>query len=129
MFRRTFLPIVIIFVTVLLFSLFCRDRLAGWKVNADVISGGNLLLFLVTLSSWVFHKKALDAGNTQAFLRNMYSGMMIRMIICIIAFFVYVYLAGQINKPAIFIVMFLYLVYTFTEIAVLLKYSKRIKNA
>ncbi|HJU45383.1 MAG TPA: hypothetical protein VJ647_01305 [Chitinophagaceae bacterium] len=125
----SFLPIVILFIAAFLFTWLGSDRLAAWNINADVINGGNLLLFLVTLFTWFFHKKALSAGNTQAFLRNVYGGMMLRMFVCIIAFFIYVSLVAGINKPAIFAVMFLYLVYTFTEIAVLLKYSKRIRNA
>lgn len=126
---RIFFPPLLIFIVVLLISLLCRDQLAGWNIDAGVVSGGNLLLFLVTLASGLFHKKALDVGNTAAFLRNMYGGMMLRMFVCIIAFFIYVSVADTISKPAVFAVMFLYLVYTFTEIAVLLKYSKRAKNA
>lgn len=126
--NRTFLPIVIIFVIVLAGALIFQDMLEGWKINSHVIINGNLLLFAVTFNSWLFHKRALVAGNTHSFMRNLYGGMMIRMLVCIIALFIYVALAAHVNKPAIFVVMFLYLVYTFTEIAVLLKYSKRIKN-
>lgn len=125
----SFLPLTIIFIAVLLFGLLGQELLTTWKMNTNVLNGGNGLLFLVTLCTWIFHKKALDAGNTQAFLRNVYSSMLLKMFVCIIAFFIYISMAASINKPAVFAVMFLYLVYTFTEIAILLKYSKRSKNA
>lgn len=124
MFRRTFLPILIIFIAVLLFTFLFKDRLTAWKVDATMIHGGNLLLFIVTLFTWLFRKKAMDAGNSKAFLRNVYGGMSLKMFACLIAFFLYVSFASHVNKPAVFTVVFLYFVYTFTEIVVFLKYSK-----
>lgn len=124
---KAFVPIVIVFVLVTCVALLAKDMRG---INPSVLLGGNLLLFLVTLFSWIFHRKALNAGNTHAFLRNTYSAMLLKLFVCIIAAFVYISYAGKlVNKPALFAVMFLYLVYTFMEIGILMKYSKRSNNA
>lgn len=126
---KTFAPVIIIFILVTCFVMLFRDKLVAWKVSQSVLLGGNTLLFGVTLCSWIFHSKALNAGNTQAFLRNVYSAMMIKLLVCIVAFFIYISYAGkQVNKPALFSVMFLYLIYTFLELSILMKYSKRNNN-
>jgi hypothetical protein len=127
--RISSLPATIIFLAVVLLNFVFHDMLIARNVDTGVIRAGNVLLYVITLLSWFFHKKALMANNTQAFLRNVYSVMIIKMFVCLAAFFIYVSVAERVNKAGLLIVMFLYLVYTFVEIAFLLKYSKRSKNA
>jgi len=127
---RSFLPAVIVFLLAGILTFSLQEQWQRWQVDASLLLYGNLLLFAVTFCSWVFHRKALQAGNTQAFLRNVYSAMLLKLFICIIAFFLYASLIKEeVNKPALFGVMFLYLVYTFVELSVLLKYAKRNNNA
>ena len=126
--NKSFLPATILFLVVAFLLLIFNDALIALKVDTALIRAGNLLLFLVTLLTWLFHKKALTAGNSQAFLRNLYIGVLVKMFLCLTVLLVYISLVKKVNKPGLLIVMFLYLVYTFTEIAVLLKYSKRSKN-
>jgi hypothetical protein len=126
---RTFLPILLIFICVSGFSVVFAAKLHSWGVDQALLIFGNLLLFLVTLFSFLLYRKALLAANTHAFLRNVYSGMMMKLFVCIIAAFIYILMAGsQVNKPGIFILMALYLLYTFLEIAGVLKLSRQIKQ-
>ncbi|MBC8033227.1 MAG: hypothetical protein H7Y03_03720 [Chitinophagaceae bacterium] len=123
---KAFLPVLLVFIFVSSFAVVLNRQLASWQVDQPLLLYGNLLLFGVTLSSWFFHRSAITAGNTQAFLRNVYSAMLLKLFVCIIAFFIYVSLHGSnVNKPALFAVMFLYLLYTFTELVILIKYSKK----
>jgi hypothetical protein len=123
---KAFLPVVIIFIIITIAAIVLKDRFAVWNVDQSLILYGNLLLFAVTLCSWFFHRNAIRAGNTQAFLRNVYSAMMLKLFVCIIAFFIYVSYAGnEVNKPALFSVMFFYLLYTFVELGILIKHSKK----
>lgn len=127
---KSFLLPVLVFIVITGSVILLKDRLEDWQVDRNLLLYGNLLLFCVTLFSWLFHRKALQAGNTQAFLRNVYSAMLMKLFVCIVAFFIYAFYKGaDINKPALFSVMFLYLLYTFLELSVLLKYSKQKNNA
>jgi hypothetical protein len=127
---RSFLPAILIFLLVIALTVTLNAQWQQWEVDTSLLLYGNLLLFVVTFFSWVFHRKALQAGNTAAFLRNVYSAMLFKLFICLTVFFVFASLTKDpINKPALFSLMFLYLVYTFTELSVLLKYAKRKSDA
>jgi hypothetical protein len=59
-----------------------------------------------------------------------YGGMFLKMMICLFAAFIYIMVAGKtVNKGAIIVCLFLYLVYSSVEIILLLKQSKQRKNA
>ncbi len=124
---KAFIPVIAVFVIVNAFAIVFSGRLASWNVDQSMVIYGNLLLFVVTLCSWFFHRSAINAGNIQVFLRNVYTAMLLKLFVCVITFFFYVYYVGSsfVNKPALFIVMFLYLAYTFIELGILIQYSKK----
>ena len=126
---KGFLPVLLIFILVNSFSIIFRNALKSWNIDNLLVISGNLVLFFVTAVSFFLYRKALLAANTQVFLRNVYSGMMLKLFVCMIAVFIYISASGgQVNKPGLFTVMFLYLVYTFIEVAIVLKQSKQIKQ-
>jgi hypothetical protein len=126
---KAFLPLVLIFVVAGAVAMIFADFLEKLEIDRTVLIAGNIILFAVTTISYFFHRQALLAGNTQVFLRNVYSGMFLRFFVCLIAAFIYIMSAGNaVNKGGLFSVMFLYFVYTFSEIAILLKQSRQIKE-
>ena len=126
---KLFLPILLIFVLISSLSLVFGYRLTDWNIDAMLVLFGNLVLFLVTAFSFLLYRKALLAANTAAFLRNVYSGMLLKLYICMAAAFVYIYAAGNhVNRNGLFVLMFLYLLYTFLEVSSLLKLSRQIKQ-
>jgi hypothetical protein len=57
------------------------------------------------------------------------TGMMLKMIACVMAVLGYVYLSGaSFNKRAVFIALFLYLIYLATEVFVVMKMNKNKKT-
>src|SRR5215207_703784 len=109
---KLFLPILLIFVFVSVLTVVFGNRLNELNINSQLLLYGNLLLLLVTAFSFVLYRKALVAANTQAFLRNVYSGMMLKLFVCIIAAFIYIYnTGGDVNRNGLFALMFLYLLY------------------
>ena len=129
-FLRAIVPILLIFIISNGFLLTTGKLATRWNVDTDVVIIGNLLLFLATVISFFFYYKALRNNNVQAFLRMIYGGMFLRMMICLFATFVYILIAGKaVNKGAIVTCLFFYLLYSFVEIALLLKQSKQRKNA
>ena len=94
--------------------------------DRDVLIIGNLLLFLITLLSLFMGKRGLNNPNPHAFVRSVYSSIMIKLFLCIIVALIYIAIyQKQLNKPALFTCMGLYLVYTFMEVSILMKMLKR----
>ena len=123
-------PMIILFVLLSAFFIIGKSFLAKWGADQDVLLFGNLLLFIVTLTSFLVTYKGLNSSNPQAFVRSMYGSFMIKFFIIAIAAFIYIRITGKsVNKPALFACMGLYLIYTFIEVSVLTKLLKEKKNA
>lgn len=120
---------------VLVFALFnlatvFRPKLEARGIDPDVIIAGNVLLFGVSLASFILTQRSLKSSNPNAFVRAMYGSFMIKFFVCAIAAFVYIMAVKKnVNKPALFICMGLYVVYTVFEVAALTKILKRKPNA
>lgn len=98
------------------------------KLDIDVMMIGNAILAIATLVSFVLYTRSLKNNQPAAFLRYIYSGMFLKMLICIFAAFIYIAAVNNVNKPALFGCMFLYFVYTFVEVSILLRLSKQQKD-
>jgi len=122
---RAFAPIGIIFIAASLFIWLGRGVLADWKTDPLVLAGGNILLFLVTLISQVLYSKALRSANVHAFVRVMYGSLLIKMLVCLIATFIYASIAGRsVNRNGVIGCFVLYIVYTFFEVKILMGLTK-----
>ena len=87
---------------------------------------GNLILFLVTITSLYFHVKGFLHKNIQVFFRSVYGALMIKMLICAAAVVIYALIAKpNINKPALYVCMALYFVYSFMEVRMVFRLLKQ----
>ena len=119
---KSFVPVVFFFIALNGFFIAGKNMLAKWGIDQDVVIMGNLLLFLITLISFVLGLRGLKNPNPHAFVRSVYTSMMLKLFLCIIAAFIYIATyRDTLNKPALFTCMGLYLVYTFMEVSVLMK--------
>ena len=99
-------------------------------IDGTVLLGGNFILFVATALSFWVSTRSLNSTNPQASVRGLYGSFMIKFFICLVAAFVYIMVVKKnVNKPALFICMGLYLIYTFMEVAALQKLMKQKKNA
>jgi hypothetical protein len=129
MFNKTVSPLVIVFLIFGAAILIFRNTLQQKGIDWQVLAGGNLFIYLVTIVSVHLLSSGLHASNTHAFLRNAYSGILVKLLACAAAAFVYILASGKnLNKPALFICMGLYLVYSFAEMTMIMKQSKQNKN-
>ena len=128
--KNPFLPLIIAFVIFEAVILIFSSTLEKRNIDTGVLTGGNILLFVVSMFSYLFYRKALLAGNTQEFLRHVYSAILMKLVVCAIAAFIYIYTAGKnVNTGAIFGMMFFYIVYTGIELSGALKQSRQIKES
>ena len=130
--RQLFVPLVILFIVLNALFITAKGWLIKYGMGQDVLIIGNLILFAVTITSLYFHVKGFLHKNIQVFFRSVYGALMIKMFVCAAAVIVYAMAAKpNINKPALYICMALYFVYSFIEVRMvfrLLKQKKENKN-
>lgn len=74
--------------------------------------------------------KGIRSPDPQKFVRGVYASMMIKMFICMIAILIYIVLNKKnINKPALFTSMGIYIFYTVIEVSGLMKAARKNTNA
>ena len=124
------LPLILVFCITTALFLLGKNQLLQWGVNSTVLVVGNILLFAVTLASYLLYKRAMAHPTTMGFLRNTYSGLFLKLLVCIIAIMIYVMSDREhVNKPAILSCVALYFVYTLLEMRSLMQWNKERRNA
>ncbi|RYY53816.1 MAG: hypothetical protein EOO09_16630 [Chitinophagaceae bacterium] len=122
---------LLIIIFVILNGLFIASRglLLKKGIDQSVVLVGNLVLFGVSLVAFLITRGTLENKNPHVFVRAVYSGFIIKFFVVVIAAFGYFYFADTINKPALFVLLVLYLVYTSVEVSSLLRLLKGRQNA
>jgi len=119
---KSFAPILVLFVVLNAFLLTARSLLEQWGIDREVVIAGNAILFIITLVSFMVSLRGLRNTNPHAFVRAVYSGVMLKLFGSAIIAFIYISASGrELNKPALFACMGLYLVYSFVEVSILTK--------
>ncbi|WP_290792222.1 hypothetical protein [Flavihumibacter sp. UBA7668] len=123
--RKALIPLVLVFILINSVLLFFRARLSDMGLDVSVLMTANILLFLIFFISLWLHLRSMANSSTHVFMRNMYSGMLLKLFGGAIAAFVYIYLFREkVNKPALFGSMAIYVLYTVIELRSVLKQSK-----
>lgn len=123
---RALLPLIFVFLVFLILPFLLADTLARYHIDKMVILGANALFFVISLISFYIQKRGMQNKNPHVFVRSVTGGMMIKMFFCILAVIAYVFYSGDsFNKRGVFISLFLYLVYLFTEVVVVMKLNKK----
>ncbi len=127
--RKRFIPLFGLFIAVTSFANLFRGFLMDKGIQADVLVIGNGIIFLVSLLSLYFHIKGFLDKNVQVFLRSVYGSLMIKMfgLAAVAAVYILV-MKKEVNKPALFICMGLYIAYTAIEMKQVFKLLKERKS-
>ncbi|MBP6432092.1 MAG: hypothetical protein KA319_10015 [Ferruginibacter sp.] len=123
--KKIILPIVLLFIFLNTFLLTAKSIFIKYSIDRDVVMVANIICFLLHLGTLFLQKQSLKSSNPNAFVRAAMAGILMKLLICMFAVAVYVMTAKQVNKPAIYISLFLYLVYMFIELAAILKLNKQ----
>ena len=127
---KPFLPVIIFFIGINAVTLTGFGLADKWGFDRDVITIGNLVLFLATSFSYFLALRGLKDNNPHTFVRSVYVSIMVKFFICLLAALIYIIMyKANLNKPALFICMGLYLIYTFMEVMILTKLMKQKSNA
>ncbi|MCB0774731.1 MAG: hypothetical protein KDB99_00240 [Chitinophagaceae bacterium] len=124
------LPLITIFIIVTVFALTAKSWLQEKDIDQMVLVWGNLLLFLVSLVSFMMMYRSLQSSKPKSSVTAMYSGFMIKFFAVALAAFVYImYAKKEVNKPALIFCAGLYIIYTMFETRALLRTLRQKNNA
>jgi len=123
-------PMLLVFILLNVFLITARQLIVKKGADQEVLVVGNLLLFVVSVVTFLITYRSLQSSNPNSFVRAMYGGFIIKFFAVAIAAFIYIMSTNKnVNKPALIACMLLYVVYTFIEVKTLLGLLKQKKNA
>ena len=127
---KKFIPVIVLFVLINILILACKHFLSREGVAINFIAIANVILFLLTSFGFYMQTKGVNSSNVNAFIRGIYSAILMKMFVIAGAIFIYIYASGgRVNTAAIFTSMAIYLMYTFIEVVQLMKIARRKPNA
>jgi hypothetical protein len=127
--RKLYVPVLIFFV-IINGPLVVGHLPQRFNIDQGVVIIGNLILFAATMLSLFLYQRALVHASTHGFLRNAYSGLIVKLMICLISVGVYAAVErANINRQAIFVCVLLYLIYSVIEMRSLMRWNKERTNA
>jgi len=127
---KLYVPIILAFVVVNGLLITGKSWLAKLGIDQAVAIIGNLVLFIATFLSLFLYERAMTHATTAGFLRNTYSGLIVKLLVCLFAVVIYAMVArNNINKQGIFACVFFYFLYTIIEMRSLARRNKERSNA
>ncbi|MEJ7611065.1 MAG: hypothetical protein WKF88_07800 [Ferruginibacter sp.] len=122
LFGNRITPVLVVFISVTVFIVAAGALWRKYNIDRNVMLGANLLFLLINVLIYFLQKRSLRDPNPNAFIRSVIGGMMIKMFTAVIAVLVYVVSVGPgYNKKAVFISLFIYLLYLGAEVAAISK--------
>lgn len=126
LFGKMLLPLLIIFVILTIFIIGASDLWLKYSIDKNVLLGANLLFMVTGVLVFFMQKNALTNKNPNVFIRSVMAGMMIKMFTTILAVLAYVVIVGpNYDKKAVFISLFMYLLYLAAEVAAISKENSK----
>ena len=126
---RYYRPAILIFLLLNISFFTLQKRLADWGFNQEVLVYGNILLFAISFISFLMGVNGMQSKNNHLFFRMVYGGFIVKLLILAGAALIYIMtMKKEVNKPALFLCMGLYFVYTVIEVSALMKLGKQKTN-
>ena len=127
---KKFIPVIGLFLLINLIVFIFFNSLKEYGFNVAFLIVANIILFLLTFFGFYIQTRGVRSTNINAFIRGVYSSLLLKMFVIVGAILVYILaLGGQVNKPSILTSLGIYLVYTFTEVVQLMKIARKKPDA
>ncbi|HEY9260391.1 hypothetical protein [Chitinophaga sp.] len=102
-----------------------KPRLLDLGTHVNVLMAGNLIMAIISLVSYLMGRQGLASSNHNAFIRAVYGSTLTKLFLCVIGIATYVLIyKPNVSKLTIFMLLFLYLVYTVFETLSLFRLTK-----
>ncbi len=116
---------VLINALIVIYKNFLAQR--GFEINFLV--GANAILFLLSSFGIFIQTKGVNSSSINAFIRGVYSSLLLKMFVIVAAVFIYIFVTGgKVNQPSLFTSMGFYLLYTSIEVIQLMKIARKKPN-
>ncbi len=126
LFGKMLLPLFLIFIALMIFIVSAGELWRKYNIDTSVLLGANILFMGTGLLVFFIQKNALHNKNPNVFIRSVMAGMMIKMFSTVIAVLAYVVIVGlTYNKKAVFISLFMYLIYLAAEVFAISKANSK----
>lgn len=118
-------PATMLFILVSAAILVWRESMRSAGIGPDFILVANLICFLLSIFGFLVQSRTAISTNPHAFMRGIYTSVLVKMLVLIAALFIYIVVAGgRINKIAILLSLLLYLLYSSFEVVQLMKIAR-----
>ncbi len=120
------LPLVILFIALASIIFFLGEKLRAYHISDSVLLVANFLLLLVSSFNIWMHSKAAQNKNPHVFSRSVMGGTFIKLMVFGAAAVIYLLISGeQRSVYAIFVSMFMYILYTVIEVRITLQLNQK----
>ena len=127
---KKFIPVIGLFLTVNLILFIFGNSLKESGFNIGFLLVANAILFLITFLGFYVQTKGVRSTNVNAFIRGVYSSLLIKMFVIVIAIVIYILvMGGKIDKLSILTAMGIYIIYTVVEVVQLMKIARKKPDA
>ena len=129
-FIKKFIPVIALFVFINVLIFIFKTFLIQNSFEINFLLGANVVLFLLSSFGFFIQTKGVYSSNLNAFIRGVYSSILMKMFVIMAAILIYILVTGgQVNKPSLFTSMAFYLLYTSIEVIQLMKIAREKPNA
>jgi len=127
---KKFIPVIVVFIFINAFIIIFKSFLLKHGFDDEFLLAANLLLFLLSITGFFIQVKAIQSTNINAFLRGVYTSLILKIFIVMIVLGIYLFITGgKVNTPSLLTSMVLYLSYTTIEVKQLMKIYRKKPNA
>ncbi len=118
-------PVLVVFALVSVILLVAGEAVGNSGLDANLLLTGNFFLFILSVLSFFLLYRSVKTPSPQSFIRNFYLSFLVKFILVAGITLFYAVSTEKVNRLSVIICMVLYLVYTFIELRIILKESKR----
>ena len=127
---KKFIPVIGLFLLINMIVFIFANSLKQFGFNVGFLIIANVLLFLLTFFGFYIQTKGVRSTNINAFIRGIYSSLLLKMFVIVGAIIIYILMmGGETNRPSILTSMGIYLIYTFLEVIQLMKIARKKPDA
>jgi len=127
---KKFIALIGLFLLINFVAFVFGNSLKEYGFNIGFLVVANAILFILTFLGFYIQTKGVRSTNINAFIRGVYSSLLLKMFVIVVAILVYILvMRGEANKPSILASMGIYLVYTSLEVIQLMKIARKKPDA
>ena len=120
--------LILLLTTIMLLSIEFILSSSNGYFTRNVILIGTCVLAGISILSYYISSRNVNSDNPNQFVRGVMGGTFLKFFLCIVAAAIFIFLMKKnLHKPDLFLLMFVYLVFTVLETGLLFILSKQKK--